>query len=107
MGWLNEISNYDEIPKNGHWVSVDSRRATHVRKIFIGNDPNGVMFVFEDKSIAEHFTKFYRPNIDDYRECMPERDEDYRFWIILKTPKGWYADEIYKMVGRSYPMFKF
>jgi hypothetical protein len=92
MEWINKISNYDELPESKIWVSIQHGKADYYQNHSALTLRTKVL-VFKDTQTAEHFIKHWDESLNDYREACPKGD--YGFFVILTTPRGFYADEIY------------
>lgn len=92
MNWIREISNYESLPKDSFWVSLQNGKADYYNNhsAFIKRD---VVLVFATKEQAEYFIFHWnKASMKDYRQaCL---NEDFTFWVIYKTPNGYYADDI-------------
>lgn len=97
MEWIQQIRNYDELPKNGIWVSIQHGKADHYRNHSAFAERERVL-VFATKEQADYFINHWDSKVmNDYKEACLE--EDYIFWVILKTPNGYYADDICMFKG--------
>lgn len=92
MNWINDIRNYEDLPKNGVWVSIQNGEADYYnnQSAFATRDK---VLVFATREQADHFINNWNDVVmDDYRQaCL---NKDFTFWVIDKTPNGYYADDI-------------
>ena len=97
MEWIQQIRNYDELPKEGIWISIQHGKADHYRKhsAFAKRD---IVLVFATTEQADYFINHWDSNLmENYKEgCLKQ---DYIFWVILPTPNGYYADDIRMLEG--------
>lgn len=92
MNWINNISNYKDLPKNGVWVSIQYGKADHYRNHSAFAKREKVL-VFATSEQADYFINHWNSQLmNDYRQaCLKQ---DYEFWVIYETPNGYYADNI-------------
>lgn len=92
MNWINDISNYEDLPKNGVWVSIQNSKADDYNNHSALTTRDRVL-VFATREQANHFINHWdSQSMNDYRQaCLKQ---DYKFWVIDKTPNGYYADDI-------------
>jgi hypothetical protein len=92
MDWIRQIINYNELPQNKIWVSIQNGRADHYRNhsAFAKRD---IVLVFDKLELADYFISHWdRRSMNDYKEaCLPG---EYTFWVIQPCNRGYYADDI-------------
>lgn len=102
MDWLREVSNFDELPKTKiFYVAISYGKANYYRDVSAFAEKSKVIG-FETQDVADYFIEHFVSSFHDFREAMPDKDEDYRFWVFDKTPRGYYADYIWKRTGEKY-----
>ena len=92
MHWIQQISNFKDLPNNGIWVSLQEGKADYYRNhsAFIKRDK---VLVFATNKHAQHFINNWDcSSMNNYKQaCL---NENHTFWVIDKTPSGYYADDI-------------
>lgn len=93
MNWISKISNYRELPEIKVWVALVNNKAYFYDKVSAFVEKSKVL-VFTNRENAQYFIEHWDSSkMNDYRNAV-NQSFDQKFWVINKTPKGYYADEI-------------
>jgi hypothetical protein len=92
MGWISQISNKAELPETNFWVTTQERKALFYSESssLVKRD---IVISFPSLELAQFFIeKWEGYTMTDYKQAC--KAGNYSMWVILKTPNGYYADEI-------------
>jgi len=97
MNFIEQIRNFDELPKEGIWVSIQHGKADHYRNHSAFAERERVL-VFATDEQADYFINHWDSKLmNDLKQgCLKQ---DYTFWVILPVRHGYYADDIYMSEG--------
>lgn len=97
MSFIEQIRNFNELPKGGIWISIQNGKADHYRNHSPFAERERVL-VFATDEQADYFINHWDSKLmNNYKEaCLKQ---DYTFWVIFKTPNGYYADDIHMSGG--------
>jgi hypothetical protein len=92
MDWLRNLSNYNELPERKVWVSIQFGKAGFYSDHSAFAERDRVL-VFDTLERAQHFIDNWdNKTMNNYSDACIK--DDYTYWVILITPKGYYADYI-------------